>query len=133
MTGEFLLEILCEEIPANALPSIREQLAKAFANELTEAGYQGFTVRAVSTVRRIVVNAAGLPALQPDREEEVFGPPVRAAFWRRLADAGGTRFREGQGVSGQPARGGARASSLQTPGRCPAGRPPRCSARSANG
>jgi glycyl-tRNA synthetase beta chain len=100
MTGEFLLEILCEEIPANALPSIREQLAKAFAGKLTEAGYQGFTIRVVSTVRRIVVNAAGLPALQPDREEEVFGPPVRAAF---LSDGSPTPaalgFAKGQGVS----------------------------------
>jgi glycyl-tRNA synthetase beta chain len=80
MSGEFLLEILCEEIPANALPSIREQLTAAFGSELSAAGYQGFAVRALSTVRRIVVSATGLPAQQPDREEEVHGPPVRTAF-----------------------------------------------------
>jgi glycyl-tRNA synthetase beta chain len=78
--GEFLLEILCEEIPANALLSIRQQLAEAFAAELAEAGYQGVSVRTLSTVRRIVVHVGGLPSMQPDREEEVTGPPVRAAF-----------------------------------------------------
>jgi glycyl-tRNA synthetase beta chain len=78
--GEFLLEVLCEEIPANALPSIRRQLAEAFAAELAGAGYQGFAVRTLSTVRRIVVHVTGLPAMQADREEDVLGPPVRAAF-----------------------------------------------------
>ena len=38
MTGEFLLEVLCEEIPANALPGIRTQLAEGFAAQLREAG-----------------------------------------------------------------------------------------------
>jgi glycyl-tRNA synthetase beta chain len=98
--GEFLLEILCEEIPANALPSIREQLAEEFDAELAGAGLQGFTVKIHSTVRRIVVHVAGLPPMQPDREEEVFGPPARAAF---TSDGTPTPaalgFAKGQGVS----------------------------------
>ena len=98
--GEFLIELLCEEIPANALPSIRQQLTEAFGSELAEAGYQGFTVAAVSTVRRIVVHAEGLPAMQADREEEVLGPPARAAF---SSDGSPTPaalgFAKGQGVS----------------------------------
>jgi glycyl-tRNA synthetase beta chain len=77
---QFLLEILCEEIPANALPSAREQLAARFLGELHEAGLDGLSVQSFSTVRRLVVHVSGLPERQPDREEEVTGPPVRAAF-----------------------------------------------------
>jgi len=77
---QYLLEILCEEIPANALPSAREQLAARFVSELHDAGLSGLTVQAFSTVRRLVVHVDGLPDRQPDREEEVTGPPVRAAF-----------------------------------------------------
>jgi glycyl-tRNA synthetase beta chain len=123
MSGEFLLEILCEEIPANALPSIREQLTEAFAGELAGAGYQGFTVAALSTVRRIVVHASGLPAMQPDREEDVFGPPVRAAF---SSDGSPTPaalgFAKAQGVSvdslrvAQGPKGEVVAATKQLPG-----------------
>jgi glycyl-tRNA synthetase beta chain len=77
---QFLLEVRCEEIPANALPGAREQLAARFAAELGEAGMGGCTVTALSTVRRLVVHVDGLPERQADREEEVTGPPVKAAF-----------------------------------------------------
>ncbi len=122
--GEFLLEILCEEIPANALPSIREQLAEAFRAELLSAGYERFTVTTYSTVRRLVVHVAGLPAMQPDREEEVFGPPVRAAF---SSDGSPTPaalgFAKGQGVAvdklrvAQGPKGEIVAATKQLPGR----------------
>ncbi len=100
MNAEFLLEVLCEEIPANALAPIREQLLGEFDTELSAAGYEGFTVRTLSTVRRLVVHAAGLPAKQPDREEEVVGPPARAAFSRDGSPtAAGIGFAKAQGVS----------------------------------
>jgi glycyl-tRNA synthetase beta chain len=98
--SEFLLELLCEEIPANALPSIREQLRTAFASELTAAGIEGVRVTTLSTVRRLVVYAERLPARQPDREEEVFGPPVRAAFSSDGSPLpAGVGFAKAQGVS----------------------------------
>jgi glycyl-tRNA synthetase beta chain len=77
---QFLLEILCEEIPANALAAAREQLVARFGAELAEAGLAGCVVQALSTVRRLIVHADGLPERQADREEEVTGPPVKAAF-----------------------------------------------------
>ena len=77
---QFLLEILCEEIPANALPAAREQLVARFGVELAEAGLTGCEVTALSTVRRLIAHVDGLPERQADREEEVTGPPVRAAF-----------------------------------------------------
>lgn len=100
MTGELLIEVLCEEIPANALPGIRTQLAEGFSAELQQAGYEGFTVRTFTTVRRIVVSVSGLAERQDDREEEIFGPPVRAAY---TPDGSPTPaaigFARGQGVS----------------------------------
>ncbi len=98
--AEFLLELLCEEIPANALPAAREQLRAGFEAELRDAALAEATVRTYSTVRRLVVHVAGLPEAQPDREEEVTGPSVKAAF---AADGSPTPaavgFAKGQGVS----------------------------------
>lgn len=98
--SEYLLELLCEEIPANALPAAREQLRAGFEAEMRDAALAGATVRAYSTVRRLVVHVAGLPEVQPDREEEVTGPSVKAAF---AADGAPTPaavgFAKGQGVS----------------------------------
>jgi glycyl-tRNA synthetase beta chain len=46
------------------------------------------------------VNAASLPAVQPDREEEVFGPSVRAAFSNDDSPTpAALGFAKGQGVS----------------------------------
>lgn len=78
--GEFLLEVLCEEIPANALPDVRAQLAAGYRAALAEAGFLGFEVASLSTVRRLIVSVSGLPETQPDRDEEVTGPPVKAAY-----------------------------------------------------
>jgi glycyl-tRNA synthetase beta chain len=78
--GEFLLEVRCEEIPANALGPARTQLAEGFHRALVEAGYEGFEVRAFSTVRRLVVSVTGLDEQQRDREEEVVGPSVKVAY-----------------------------------------------------
>ena len=56
-------------------------------------------MRTYSTVRRLVVHVAGLPEAQPDREEEVTGPSVKAAF---ASDGSPTPaavgFAKGQGV-----------------------------------
>jgi glycyl-tRNA synthetase beta chain len=99
MSYQFLLEVLCEEIPANALAPARQQLAERFAALLAEAGIEGATVRALSTVRRLVVHLAGLPQRLPDRVETVTGPPARVAF---APDGSPTQaalgFARGQGV-----------------------------------
>lgn len=100
MSGRFLLELLCEEIPANALPSAREQLAEGFASQLSEAGVMPSRVVALSTCRRLALWAEGLPAQTPERFEVVSGPPVSVAY---APDGSLTRAGEGfaraQGVS----------------------------------
>ncbi|MGD1148128.1 MAG: glycine--tRNA ligase subunit beta [Thermoanaerobaculaceae bacterium] len=122
--AEFLLELLCEEIPANALPGVREQLRTGFETELHEAGLAGAAVAAYSTVRRLIIHVADLPATQPDREEEVTGPSVKAAY---TADGSPTPaavgFAKGQGVAVDSLRvvkgpkGEAVAATKQLPGR----------------
>lgn len=100
MSHQFLLALLCEEIPANALPAARRQLEEGFARQLADAGFAGVVVRAYSTVRRLVVHVSGLPAGQPDRTEEVTGPPARAAFTPDGSPtAAAVGFARGQGVT----------------------------------
>lgn len=90
--AELLLEVRTEEIPAAALPDARRQLEERFAKALAAAGYEGVTVRALSTARRLVVRAADLPERQADREECLTGPPARVAFGE---DGAPTRAAEG--------------------------------------
>ena len=72
----FLLELRTEEIPAAALPGARRQLAELMGARLLEAGFSDFEVTALSTSRRLAVTVAKLPLRQPDRREEMTGPPV---------------------------------------------------------
>jgi len=76
----FLLEIRTEEIPAAALPGARNQLFDLFAARLVDAGFAGATAVVYSTSRRLAVQVAGLPERQPDRTDEMTGPPVRVAI-----------------------------------------------------
>lgn len=75
--AEFLLELRTEEIPAAALSGARRQLAELMTEKLAEAGFDRATVAALSTSRRLVVQVEDLPLRQPDRSEEMMGPPVR--------------------------------------------------------
>ena len=88
----FLLELLTEEIPANGLPGARRQLAEAIGKGLEAAGLGGAAVRALSTSRRLVVVAEGLPERQPDRTERVTGPPASVAYGK---DGAPTKAAEG--------------------------------------
>jgi len=98
--GDFLLEVLLEEMPAGAIPGARADLARKFLDALAEAAIPAQSVDATATPRRLVVVVRGLPLRQEDRIVDVTGPPVERAF-----DAGGqpTKMAEGfaraQGVS----------------------------------
>jgi glycyl-tRNA synthetase beta chain len=87
-----LLEIRTEEIPAAALPGARRQIAELFGARLAEAGFSDLPIKALSTTRRLAVVIDDLPAHQPDRSEDLTGPPVSAAF---AADGSPTPAGEG--------------------------------------
>ncbi len=78
--GEYLLEVRSEEIPAPMLePGVRELATRVF-EELMARGVGPREVETGYTPRRLVLILAGLPERESDREEQVMGPPVRAAF-----------------------------------------------------
>ncbi len=90
--ADFLLELRCEEIPANALPGARRQLVAAMTKLLESSGFTEAETRVYSTSRRLAMLIADLPLQQEDRVEEMMGPPVSVAF---DADGNPTRAAEG--------------------------------------
>lgn len=80
MPGEYLLEVRSEEIPARMLePGVRELATRVF-EELMARGLGPREVETGYSPRRLVLILNGLPEREPDREEQVLGPPVSAAF-----------------------------------------------------
>ncbi|HWM94946.1 MAG TPA: glycine--tRNA ligase subunit beta [Thermoanaerobaculia bacterium] len=78
--GEYLLEVRSEEIPARMLePGVRELATRVF-EELMARGLGPREVETGYTPRRLVLVLTGVPEREPDREEQVLGPPVSAAF-----------------------------------------------------
>ncbi len=75
--AEFLLEIGCEEIPAGWLADITSELGRRFTELAVGEHLDPRGVEAHGTPRRLVVRGLVL-ARQPDREEEIWGPAVRA-------------------------------------------------------
>jgi glycyl-tRNA synthetase beta chain len=75
----FLWEIGCEEIPAGWLPGLFEQLKSRFADELDKAGLREVPVEVYGTLRRLLIHVPQLPDKQPNRREEITGPPARIA------------------------------------------------------
>lgn len=78
--GEYLLEVRCEEIPARMLaPALRELGSRVF-EELMARNMVPRELESGFTPRRLLLILKGLPASEPDQEEEVIGPPVRVAY-----------------------------------------------------
>ena len=81
MYRELLIEIGCEELPASWLPPLVRQLGAGLGAQL-EAARLACPVppEAFATPRRLAVRAPRVAERQPDLEETVTGPPLRAAF-----------------------------------------------------
>src|SRR5438132_1291114 len=77
--AEYFFELLTEEIPAwmhdAARTTLEQQLTKAISDL---AGSPAVTVN--TTPRRIIFFLSALPLREADREEEIKGPPRRAAY-----------------------------------------------------
>src|SRR3954451_6840676 len=72
--AEYFFELLLEEIPAwmhdAAQATLRQQLGQGF----------GTTPIVNSTPRRLIAYLPSIPEREADRDEEVKGPPVKAAY-----------------------------------------------------
>jgi glycyl-tRNA synthetase beta chain len=78
---DFLLEIGCEEIPSRMIQQANQELQKRVHellknNRLEPAG----EVTRAETPRRLSVIVSGIPATQPDTQEQITGPATKVAF-----------------------------------------------------
>jgi len=80
MQHELLFEIGTEEIPAGYIMPALAQLEKILGERLTALALPYSTLRTAATPRRLTVSIGGLAERQPDRQEEILGPPKKAAF-----------------------------------------------------
>jgi glycyl-tRNA synthetase beta chain len=80
--AEYFFELVAEEIPAwmhdNAQATLRERLIKIAEGLGVPDAANSVTVN--STPRRIAIFVANLPEQEADRDQEVKGPPRKAAF-----------------------------------------------------
>jgi len=76
----FLLEVGTEELPTGFIESALGQWRSRIPEGLAEYSLSPAAVEVYGTPRRLAVLLKDLPAQQPDRVEEVKGPPAKAAF-----------------------------------------------------
>jgi len=76
----FLLEVGTEELPASFVASALEQWRSRIPTSLSDSFLTSESVELYGTPRRLAVLVKGLSPQQPDRQEEVKGPSVQAAF-----------------------------------------------------
>ena len=76
--SDFLLELLCEEIPARMQAGARNDLARLFAQELDAVGIRAEAIDIWSTPRRLALIARGLPEATEASREELKGPRTSA-------------------------------------------------------
>ncbi|MGY6528460.1 MAG: glycine--tRNA ligase subunit beta [Cyanobacterium sp.] len=77
---DFLLEIGTEELPASFVDSAIAQWQEKIKNHLESEYLQPEKINIYATPRRLAVLIEGIAAKQPDREEEIKGPPVGTAY-----------------------------------------------------
>ncbi len=95
----FLLEVGTEELPANFVESAIKQWQSRLSQSLDEHLLTPESIQVYGTPRRLAVLIQGLPRQQPDREEEVKGPPVKAAFKDGKPTKAAEGFARKQGVT----------------------------------
>jgi len=97
--ANFLLEVGTEELPANFVSSAIAQWQTKIPSSLSSEFLHPATIEYYGTPRRLAVLIRDIPPQQEDREEEVKGPPVRAAFKDGQPTKAAEGFARKQGVS----------------------------------
>lgn len=96
--ANFLLEVGTEELPADFISSAIAQWQVKIPQSLSEVFLQPAAVECYGTPRRLAVLIRDIPSQQADREEEIKGPPVRAAFKDGQPTKAAEGFARKQGV-----------------------------------
>jgi glycyl-tRNA synthetase beta chain len=97
--ANFLLEVGTEELPADFVSSAIAQWQVKIPASLSEEFLQPAGIEYYGTPRRLAVLIKDIPNQQADREEEVKGPPVKAAFKDGQPTKAAEGFARKQGVS----------------------------------
>lgn len=99
--ADFLFEIGLEEVPARMLAAAEAELSKRTADLLRRERLLAshHTSECYSTPRRMAVLVRGVLSQQPDAEEELLGPPVKAAFKDGKPTAAAVAFAKKAGVA----------------------------------
>ena len=119
---DFLVELGTEELPPKALKSLAEAFLAGVEKGLKDAGLTYAAARYYAAPRRLAVQVSQLALQQPDREVNLDGPPVQAAFDKdgnptqaalgfarkcgvelEAIDRSGPKLRFSQRIAGQPA------------------------------
>ncbi|MGL4618983.1 MAG: glycine--tRNA ligase subunit beta, partial [Chroococcidiopsis sp.] len=94
----FLLEVGTEELPASFVDSAIAQWRSRIPQSLTNNNLTAEAIEVYGTPRRLAVLIKGLPSQQPDRDEEIKGPPAQAAFKDGKPTKAAEGFAKKQGV-----------------------------------
>ncbi|MBE9125236.1 MULTISPECIES: glycine--tRNA ligase subunit beta [unclassified Coleofasciculus] len=94
----FLLEVGTEELPADFVDRAIVQWQSNLPKTLDEQFLTPEAIEVYGTPRRLAVLIKGLPAQQPNREEDVKGPPAKAAFKDGKPTKAAEGFARKQGV-----------------------------------
>ena len=95
----FLLEVGTEELPAKFVGDAIQQWQSLIPKSLSEQYLTNNSINVYGTPRRLAVLIQGLPAQQPDRVEEIKGPPAAAAFKDGQPTKAAEGFARKQGVA----------------------------------
>lgn len=95
----FLLEVGTEELPAKFVGDAIQQWQSLIPKSLSEQYLTNESINVYGTPRRLAVLIEGLPAQQPDRVEEIKGPPASAAFKDGQPTKAAEGFARKQGVA----------------------------------
>ena len=95
----FLLEVGTEELPASFVSDALHQWQHRVMADLEAEALAPASVRFYGTPRRLAMVLEGLPDRQPDRTEEVKGPPAQAAFKEGQPTKAAEGFARSRGVA----------------------------------
>lgn len=102
---DFLLELLCEEIPARMQEKASADLARLFEGELAKVGLKAASIESFVTPRRLALIARGLPAATEAVSEELKGPRADAPEQALAGFLGKTGLARDQLVEREDAKG----------------------------
>jgi glycyl-tRNA synthetase beta chain len=77
---DFLLEIGTDEIPARMIQEASQELQKRVAELLAKNTLPYQEIKRAETPRRLALIASGIPATQPDAQEQLTGPATKVAY-----------------------------------------------------